>query len=456
MGARKLNFAGTLFRLTTLNTSTENILNQLKLILSLIFVIAIMPTAHAQVSIDISGGTVRGKPIAIVPFKMVEGVGVGTQIDQVIANNLSATGKFEPINANKYMSFPSRAEDVRFKDWRFIDAEALVIGEIWKLGNNQYEVQFRIYDVARELEIGSGKRIPNLREEDLRTAAHIISDEVYTAFLNRPGAFNSRIAYISRSEIEFQRYRYRLLVADWDGYNEQEVFASWRPLLSPNWSPDGSKLAFVSFTEDGSVVRVLNTRTGEHEVIAKFKGVNSAPAWSPDGRQLAYSTSRNGSPDVYIYDLVSKEHRRITTHYGIDTEPAWSPDGRTLLFTSNRSGKPQIYAYDMARNESTRLTFVGDENANASFDYVGERITMVHEGGQIAVMHAESGQMTAITIAKFDESPSFSPNGDMVLYASEQNYEPALVVASSDGRKKTRLEFVRGDVREPAWSPLKK
>jgi TolB protein len=429
-----------------------NILKHLIFIVGLIFVSA----SQAQVSIDISGGTVRGKPIAIVPFKMVDATGLGTQMDQIIAKNLSATGKFEPIATNRFMSFPSRGEDVRFKDWRFIDAEALVIGEIWKLGVDQYEVQFRIYDVARELEIGQGKRIPNLREKDLRTAAHIISDNVYSAFLNRPGAFNSRIAYIKRTEIEFQRFRYRLMVGDWDGYDEQEVFASWRPLLSPSWSPDGSKLAFVSFTENGSVVRVLDIRTGEHEVIAKFKGVNAAPAWSPDNTKLAYSTSRDGSPDVYIYTVATKEHQRITTHYGIDTEPAWSPDGQKLLFTSNRSGKPQIYMHDLRLNESQRLTFNGDENANASYDYSGERVAMVHEGGQIAVMQEDTGEMTAITIAKFDESPSFSPNGDMVLYASEQNYEPALIVSSSDGRVKTQLEFVRGDVREPAWSPLKK
>lgn len=415
-----------------------------------------MGLANAQVSIDIGGGVVRGKPIAIVPFKTVDGASVGTQLDQVIAADLAATGKFEPLPANQYMSFPSRAEEVRFKDWRFIDAEALVIGEVWKLGEDLFEVQFRIFDVARAQEVGQGKRIPNLRAADLRTAAHIISDSVYEAFLNKPGAFNSRIAYIKRSEIEFQRYRYRVMVADWDGYGEQEVFASWRPLLSPHWSPDGSRLAFVSFTENGSVVRVLDTRTGEHEVIAKFNGVNSAPAWSPDGGRIAYSTSRNGSPDVYIYDLLTRQHQRITTHYGIDTEPAWSPDGQSLLFTSNRSGKPQIYQYDFRSNESTRISFIGDENANASFDYDGQRIALVHEGGEIAVMQENNGEMTSITKAKFDESPSFSPNGDMVLYASEQNYEAALMVASSDGRVRTRLEFVRGDVREPAWSPLKK
>ena len=412
-------------------------------------------SAVAQLDINISGGTVRGIPIAIVPFKTVDGEPLGTQVDQVIAADLRASGKFEPLFSSDFMTFPSRAEDVRFKDWRFIDAEALVIGEVWKLGDDSYEIQFRIYDVARELEIGMGKRIPNLREKDLRTAAHIISDAVYQAFTGNSGAFNSRIAFIKRNEIEYQRYRYRLMVADWDGFGEQEVFASWRPLLSPHWSPDSRKISFVSFSANGPVVQLLDLSSGQQETIAAFKGVNSAPAWSFDGTKIAYSTSKNGSPDVFIYDVLTKQHTRVTTHYGIDTEPAWSPDGQSLLFTSNRTGKPQIYRHDLSTGNTTRMTFEGDENANASYDKDGRKIVMVHEGGQIVVMDEENSDITRLTNAKFDESPSFSPNGDMVLYASEQNYQPALMVGSSDGRIRTRLEFVSGDVREPAWSALR-
>ena len=413
-------------------------------------------SAHSQKLRGIvGGGQIRGMPIAIVPFKIIDGTPLAHQVDQIVAANLAASGKFEPIPTQNYMSFPSRREEVRFKDWRFVDAEALVIGEVWKLGPDLYEVQFRIFDVARELEIGTGKRIPNLREQDLRTAAHIISDNVYQAFTGRPGAYNSRIAYVKRSEIEYQRFRYRMMVADWDGYGEQEVYASWRPLLSPAWTPDGSKLAFVSFTENGPVIQVLELSTGQHEVIASFSGVNSAPAWSPDGSKLAYSTSRNGSPDVYVYDTFTQEHTRLNTHYAIDTEPAWSPDGQSLLFTSSRTGKPQIYSLDIGEGEAVRMTFEGKENANASYDYDGRRIVMVHEGGQIVVMDEETSRITWLTDAKFDESPSFSPNGDMVLYATEQDYEPALMVASSDGRVRTRLEYVSGDVREPAWSALR-
>ncbi|MCL4132632.1 UNVERIFIED_CONTAM: hypothetical protein GTU68_035851 [Idotea baltica] len=415
-----------------------------------------MFASHAQAQRlvgEIGGGQVRGIPIAVVPFKSVEPL--EHRIDEVVNTDLRASGKFEPIDKMNFMSFPSSDEAVRFKDWRFADAEALVIGEVWQLDGGLYEVRFHIYDVAREQQIGTGKRIPNLRKEDLRTAAHIISDHVYQAFTGRPGSFNSRIAYIKRSEIEYQRYRYQLMVADWDGYGAQEVYGSWSPLLSPDWSPDGSRLAFVSFAEQGSVIQILQLSTGSAEVVASFKGVNSAPAWSPDGTRLAYSTSRHGSPDVYIYDTNTRQHTRVSTHYGIDTEPAWSSDGRSLLFTSNRTGRPQIYSTDLAGNQANRVTFEGKDNANASYDSEDKRIVLVHEGGQIAVMDEENGNITMLTNAKFDESPSFSPNGDMVLYASEDNYQPALIAASSDGRIRTRLELVTGDVREPAWSPLK-
>lgn len=414
-----------------------------------------MTTAFAQLDITISGGIVRGIPIAIVPFKNIDNTELLTQIDQVVTSDLAASGKFEPINHENFLSFPSRTEEVRFKDWRFADAEALVVGEVWKLGDDLYEVQFHIYDVAREQEIGFGKRIPNLRAKDLRHAAHIISDQVYQAFTGRGGAFNSRIAYVRRQQVDFQNYRYSLMVADWDGFGGREVYASWKPLLSPAWSPNGRKLSFVGFGKRGSVVQILDLKSGDIEVVAAFNGVNSAPAWSPDGTKLAYSSSRNGSPDVYIYNTTTRQHQRISTHYGIDTEPAWSSDGQTLLYTSSRSGRPQIYRHNLTTQSTVRQTFDGKENANGSFDPRDQRMVMVQDGGQIVVMHVESGDITSLVGSKFDESPSFSPNGDMVLYASEQNFEPALMVASSDGRIRTRLKFVIGDVREPAWSPLK-
>ena len=200
---------------------------------------------------------------------------------------------------------------------------------------------------------------------------------------------------------------------------------------------------------------MLERYSGKVQTIAKFKGVNSAPSFSPDGTKLAYSSSRHGSPDVFIYDLASRQHQRISTHWGIDTEPSWTPDGNALIFTSSRSGKAQVYRYDLRSQQLARQTFEGKENSDASLDFDAKRMLLVHDGGAIVVLDTQTGDIQWLTDSKFDESPSFSPNGDMVLYASEQGFEPVLMVASSDGRIRTRLEFIKGDVREPAWSPLR-
>lgn len=413
-------------------------------------------TLSAQVELNISGADVRGIPIAIVPFRVLDGTDVEHQIHDVVAFDLNASGKFESIPVKDFLSQPSKDEEVRYKDWRFINAEILVIGEVWNLGSGKYEVQFRMYDVVRQQQIGNGRRISGLSMRDLRTAAHVISDNVYQAFTGSKGAFQSLMAFVKRSEIEYQRYRYKLMVADWDGFGAREVYASWNPILSLDWSPDRQSIAFVGFNSRGTVIKTVNLQTLQEEAIAQFNGVNSAPAWSPDGKSMAYSTSRHGSPDIYIYDLASKQHSRISTHYGIDTEPSWSPRGDSFLFTSSRTGKPQIYSYSARDQSVSRMTFEGDESANASYDADGKQIVMVHDGGKIAIMDEETGRLTMLSNSKFDESPSFSPNGDMVLYKTEVDYQPALMVASSDGRVRTKLGLISGDVREPAWSPLRK
>ena len=425
-------------------------------VLSALFFVQASNAQQEKLRGSIDGGIVRGKPIAIVPFKVVDGSDIEHQLHDVIAFDLNATGKFESIPTKDFLSLPSKDEEVRYKDWRFINAEILVIGEVWNIGDSKYEVQFRLYDVVRQQQIGNGQRISGLSKRDLRAAAHVISDTVYKSFTGNEGAFQSKIAFVKRTEIEYQRYRYKLMVADWDGYGAREVHASWNPILSLDWSPDRQKIAFVGFNDKGTMIKTIDLRTNENETIAQFRGVNSAPAWSPDGRTLAYSTSQHGSPDIFLYDVATKQHSRVSTHYGIDTEPSWSPRGDSFVFTSSRTGKPQIYSYSIYDKSVSRMTFEGDESANASYDASGRQLVMVHEGGKIAVMNEETGRMTMLTNSKFDESPSFSPNGDMVLYKTEVQYEPALMVASSDGRVRTKLDLISGDVREPAWSPLRK
>jgi len=361
----------------------------------------------------IDGGIVRGKPIAIVPFNVLDGSDVEHQIHDIVAFDLNASGKFESIPVKDFLSQPSKDEEVRYKDWRFINAEILVIGEVWNIGSGKYEVQFRIYDVVRQQQIGSGKRISGLSKRALRTAAHVISDNVYQAFTGNQGAFQSRMAYVTRSEIEYQRYRYRLMVSDWDGYGAREVYASWNPILSPDWSPDSEQLAFVGFNQKGSVVKTVNLRTLKDETIAQFRGVNSAPAWSPDGARIAYSSSQHGSPDVYIYDVATQQHTRISTHYGIDTEPSWSPRGDSFLFTSSRTGKPQVYSYNVSDQSVSRMTFEGNESANASYDATGRQVLMVHDGGKIAIMDEETSLMKVLVFLRMETWYCIKQNNSM-------------------------------------------
>ncbi len=433
-------------------------MKSIKGILITLLVLVVTVQAHAQrLRGTAQPSQIRATPIAIVPFKVLdETVVFEHQLDQVVGNDLYATGKFEPIPKEKFLTLPSRREEIRAKDWRFINAEILVYGEIWSLGGDRYEVQFNMHDVARDQQVGQTLRIPNLTKETIRAASHIIADKVYEAFTGNTGAFNSKIAYVEKVRVESQRHRYKLMVADWDGYNSVERYASWSPILSPDWSPDSQDIAFVNLTSKGPVIKVLNVQSGNTETIASFKGVNAAPSWSPDGTKIAYSSSRYGSPDIFVYDTATREHKRVTTHYGIDTEPSWAASGRSLLFTSNRSRKPQIYRYDLFDSSISRMTFEGDESANASYDPQGKNMVMVHEGGNIVLMDAQSNELMWLTRAKFDESPSFSPNGDMVLYMTEQGFEPTMIVASADGRVRTKVEFVQGDVREPAWSSLRK
>lgn len=426
------------------------------ILVTILVLLVFSSVAKAQIEINIDGGVESGMPVAVVPFKTADDVELEHQIHKIVANNLYVTGKFEPIPSEKFLTLPSKLEEVRAKDWRLINAQILVFGEIWSLGKDSYEVIYRMYDVARDKQIGQTKRVAKIREQDMRAVAHLISDDVYKAVTDGGGAFQSKLAYIEREQLSPQSFRYNLMVSDWDGYNPVKVYGSKNPILSPSWAPDSRKIAFVNLSKKGPIVRVVDLDTGRAKTIADFKGVNSAPSWSPDGSRIAYSSSRHGNPDVFIYNLETKEHQRITEHYGIDTEPSWGPRGETLVFTSNRSRKPQVFSYSLLDESIERLTFEGDENANASYDADGEKMVMVHDGGNIVLLDTNTSEMQWLTKAKFDESPSFSPNGDMVLYMTEQGFEPTMIVASTDGRVRTKVEFVKGDVREPAWSPLKK
>jgi TolB protein len=300
------------------------------------------------------------------------------------------------------------------------------------------------------------------RASNVRRAAHQVADQIYEKILGVRGAFDTRIAYVTATGLG-QGIEYRLMVADSDGFNPQTLVRSREPLLSPAWSPDGKRIAYVSFQKGSSAVYIveLATGVGATDPVSSAKGINGAPAFSPDGTKLALTLSKSGNPEIYVMDIASRSLKQITNHFGIDTEAVWMPDGQSLLFTSDRGGKPQIYQVAASGGEAKRVSFTGEYNARATVSFDGKKIAMAQGAGnvyRIAVLDRSfggSGRWQTISPGNLDESPSFAPNASMILYATKQGRRGVLYAVSADGRVRQRLVLSDGDVREPAWSPYR-
>ncbi len=411
-------------------------------------------TAHAVLTIEITRGVDTGTPIAIVPFSWEVPVKPEQNVSDVVEADLARSGRFAVLPRKDFISTPHEDKDVVFKDWRILKSEALVIGSVRLAAPGKYQVQFRLYDVFKQTQI-AGFRY-TVGADLLRSVAHQISDIIYQKITGEPGAFSTRIAYVTREEPPRGSPVYKLQVADSDGFNPQTVVRSAEPLMSPAWSPDGIRLAYVSFEDKRSKVYVQNLTDGRRELLAEFSGINSAPAWSPDGRRLALTLSRDGNAEIYIMRMDTRALTRLTFDAAIDTEASWSPDGRDIIFTSDRAGSPQIYRMGASGGPAERLTFDGDYNARASYAADGKSITFVsrNQGGyRIAVMRLDNKTQQVLTDTSLDESPSFAPNGRMIIYATEVRGRGVLASVSADGRVRQLYKFEEGDIREPAWSP---
>jgi len=402
--------------------------------------------ANAALSIEIIGAGEHQIPVAIVPFGGDDNLSLS--INAVIVGDLQRSGLFRLIDP--LGKSPHQLADVSYPDWQVRGADALVIGSVSLQPDGRIEASFRLLDVVKQTQL-VGQSV-SANGNQMRAVGHRISDLIYEKLTGDKGVFSTRIAYVNR----LGKKQYRLIVADSDGYNEQNVLEQSEPIMSPAWSPDGSHLAYVSFETGHAVVYVQSLYTGQRAVLADFSGSNSAPAWSPDGKQLAVVLTRDGSSQIYLVRPDGSGLRRITFSGSIDTEPDFSPDGQSLLFISDRGGSPQIYSIPVAGGLAQRLTFGDGNNFSPHYSPDGKGFVYTHFiNGQffIATQDFQNGQVEILTLGGWEKNPSFAPNGKLILFASEARGRGILATVSSDGRVQQHMFTQSGDAREPVWGP---
>jgi TolB protein len=402
--------------------------------------------AQAQLSIEITGAGANRIPVAIADL-----LGDGTAsriITSTVRSDLERSGLFKLVDTTG-ASLDENTQ-VSYGDWRARGADALAAGSLARSPDGRMEARFRLYDTQKGVALGGAVYVTG--NEQLRAAGHRIADYIYEKLTGEKGVFSTRIAYVVKS-----RGQFLLQIADADGQGAATALTSTEPIISPAWSPDGGKLAYVSFEKKKPVIYVHSLASGQRHIVANFKGSNSAPAWSPDGRKLAVVLSKDGNSQLYTVNADGSGVQRLTQSAGIDTEPRYAPDGGSIYFTSDRGGSPQIYQIGAGGGEARRVSFEGSYNVSPRPSPDGKTLAFItrREGRfQLAAMDLASRQVQVLTDSNKDESPSFAPNSRMILIATEVGGRGVLSAISSDGRIKQRLSVAAGDVREPAWGPF--
>ena len=412
--------------------------------------------ADAQLEIEITDFVGKRTPVAIVPFGWEgETPAAPFDIDNVIAADLNRSGRFRPIPETDMLQKPVTSVEVDFDDWSILGVEAVVIGKITQTGANAFSVQFQAFDVfSREQLVGY--RMP-ASLGTMRRVAHRAADMIYEKLTGIPGVFGTKVAYVSAEGTEQER-KFSLIVSDMDGENQFTIMESADPIMSPAWSPDSRQLAYVSFENGVSTIYVQTLRTGNRIKVSSRAGINGAPAFSPDGRKLVLTLGGlDGNLDIHVLDLRSRDLKRLTTNRAIDTEGTWAPDGSAIYFTSDRSGGPQVYRVDVDGGSPQRVTFEGGYNARPRLSPDGSKLALVtldRGNYRVGVLDLEDQDLLILSTGNQDESPSFAPNSDSLIYATRQGRDGVLEMVSADGLVRQRLGSGKGDIREPVWSPF--
>jgi len=409
--------------------------------------------AGAELLIRITEGADSAIPVAVVPFSESGVMPSGDKISSIVRDDLTMTGEFRPLPAEKMLSLPAKGEDVYFRDWRMLGQRYVLVGQLTRKGD-KIEARYELFDVNREERILGATASSSVNST--RSLAHHISDRVYEAITGVPGAFSTKLAYVTLERSGAEPL-YRLQVSDVDGKRAKIRLESDEPILSPAWSPDAKKLAYVSFETGKPAIYIHELSTGTRTRVADYRGLNSAPSWSDDGRSLLVTLSKDGNAEIYKLDIASGSLKRLTNHWSIDTEPTWDHTGEGFYFTSDRSGGPQIYHKASEDAEPRRITFGSRYNARPRPDNEGKYVYYVHQRDKafhIARTNLKTEEETILTRTESDESPSVAPNGRMLIYATKQGGDSVLTVIAADGGAAYSLPASKGDVREPAWSPL--
>jgi len=407
---------------------------------------------YGELFLEITKGSEDPYRVAMIPF---EGNSrVSKQLNDIMRNDLIRTGEFSILDEELLLPVKIINDELVFSDWKLLGIDYLVTGTIGN-ANNSLDISYEIFDIHKKRKVRSSKvfGIPN----QIRQLAHYTSDGIYESITGIKGIAATRLLYVN--EVKDSRFIsiYKLMLADSDGANEKVLLSSSEPIISPSWSPDGKRVAYVSFETGIAKVFIQEIASGKREAVLSQDTQISSPSWSPDGKYLSLTLYQDGNAEIYILRLRDRTLTRMTNQFAIDTESSWSPKGNKILFTSGRSGSPQIYELDLRKlnPKAKRISFEGTYNAKASYLPNEEGVIFVHRSNDglfhIALKYKRENFIRVLTEAKMDESPSVAPNGNMVIYGIKENDLSMLAGFSLSGAK-FKLPASDGEVREPAWS----